>query len=382
MAKNNFMNGMGGLALWVILKGMMAKPIEANWGSVIVGFLLGGYLIQANIPCKNSVDGAGIFGGCYSILLAIAMLLELIETKRKQRELDAQREEEEKARRTAERRARRVQSRAEERQARATELANALAAHQPTYAATPVAAYAPAEESPVAASAPAEPVSAMAAPSVSAPAIAPATEEEEERDENENNSPTPPAAKPLAGKRVCVTGKLPYKRKAITDFIVAMGGEVKNRPTRNTDYLVAGEDCGTKLDEAEKYGVAVIGYADLLALCGLPSNADIYEAMPREFREERMRGRLSSEEAREYGREFKRRLHLLQEILTSTVSDLLPRSVQVVTQVDDELELHRVSGFRSTPRGELVLLSTEGEAIYLNDLTGDSVVRLLGLYRR
>lgn len=378
--KDNFMSGMGGLALWVILKGMMAKPIEPNWGSVIVGFLLGGYLIQANIPCKNDIDAAAIFGGCYSILLAIAMLLELIETKRKQRELDAQREEEEKARRTAERRARRVQSRAEERQARATELANALAAHQPTYTASPVAAYAPAEESPV--SAPAEPVSAVAAPSVSTPAIAPATDEEEERDENENNSPTPPAAKPLAGKRVCVTGKLPYKRKAITDFIVAMGGEVKNRPTRNTDYLVAGENCGTKLDEAEKYGVAVIDYADLLALCGLPSNADIYEAMPREFREERMRGRLSSEEAREYGREFKRRLHLLQEILTSTVSDLLPRSVQVVTQVDDELELHRVSGFRSTPRGELVLLSTEGEAIYLNDLTGDSVVRLLGLYRR
>lgn len=368
--KDNFMSGMGGLALWVILKGMTAKPIEPNWGSVIVGFLLGGYLIQANIPCKNSVDAAGIFGGCYIILLAVAMLIELIQTKRKQRELDAQRkeEEEEEARRTAERRARRVQSRAEERQARATELANALAAHQPTYAATPVAAYAPAEESP------------EAAPAVSAPAIAPATDEKEERDED--NSPTPPAAKPLAGKRVCVTGKLPYKRKAITDFIVAMGGEVKNRPTRNTDYLVAGEDCGTKLDEAEKYGVAVIDYTDLLALCGLPVDADIYEAMPREFREERMRGRLSSEEAREYGREFKRRLHLLQEILTSTVSDLLPKSVQVVTQVDDELELHRVSGFRSTPRGELVLLSTEGEAIYLNDLTGDSVVRLLGLYRR
>lgn len=377
--KDNFMSGMGGLALWVILKGMMAKPIEANWGSVIVGFLLGGYLIQANIPCKNNIDGAGIFGGCYSILLAVAMLIELIQTKRKQRELDAQREEEEEARRTAERRARRVQARAEERQIRATELANALAAHKPTYAATPVAAYGPAEESPV--SAPAEPVSAMAAPSVSSPAVAQATEEEE-RDEDDNKSLTPPAAKPLEGKRVCVTGKLPYKRKAITDFIVAMGGEVKNRPTRNTDYLVAGEDCGTKLDEAEKYGVAVIDYADLLALCGLPSNADIYEAMPREFREERMRGRLSSEEAREYGREFKRRLHLLQEILTSTVSDLLPKSVQVVTQVDDELELHRVSGFRSTPRGELVLLSTEGEAIYLNDLTGDSVVRLLGLYRR
>lgn len=172
MAKKGFMSGLGGLALWVILKGMTAKPIESNWVSVIVGFLLGGYLIQANIPCKNSIDGACIFGGCYSILLAVLMLGELTlipwlekkEAKRKQRE-----EEEEEARRTAERRACRVQSRAEKRQARATELANALATHQPTYAASPVAAYAPAEESPA------------AAPAVSTPASAPVAEEEEKK---------------------------------------------------------------------------------------------------------------------------------------------------------------------------------------------------------
>lgn len=345
---------MGGLALWVILKGMTAKPNKESWPTAIAGLLIGTWLIYGNIPVESTIDVAFVGAGVYAIIVGVLEIGCL--TFAREKKIPAIEDEEERP-----------------------SSCRSSRSHTPAVPEVLPAPVATPTESP---NAPAEPVSAVAAPSVSAPTITPATDEEEERDENENSSPTPPAAKPLAGKRVCVTGKLPYKRKAITDFIVAMGGEVKNRPTRNTDYLVAGEDCGTKLDEAEKYGVAVIDYADLLALCGLPVDADIYEVMPREFREERMRGRLSSEEAREYGREFKRRLHLLQEILTSTVSDLLPKSVQVVTRVDDELELHRVSGFRSTPRGELVLLSTEGESIYLNDLTGDSVVRLLGLYRR
>lgn len=155
------MKGWSWFTVWVILKGMTAKPIETNWGSAIVTPLLGGYMVYSSIPCKNSIDGAFIGIGCYCILLGILMLGELTFIPRLEKRA-AQREEEEEARRTAERRARRVQSRAEKRQARATELANALAAHQPTYAATPVAAYAPAEESPVAVPAVAEPVSAVA----------------------------------------------------------------------------------------------------------------------------------------------------------------------------------------------------------------------------
>lgn len=162
--KDNFMSGMGGLALWVILKGMTVKPIETGWTTAIVSPILGCLYLYWGREFDDPIDVGCVVAGCYGILLFVASVIDLYvkHCDRKQRELDAQREEEEEARRAAERRARRVRSRAEERQARATELANALAAHQPTYAATPVAAYAPAEESPVAPPTVAEPVSAVA----------------------------------------------------------------------------------------------------------------------------------------------------------------------------------------------------------------------------
>lgn len=171
MAKKGFMSGMGGLALWVILKGMTAKPIELDWTTAIVSPILGCLYLYWGRECDDPIDIGFIVAGCYSLLLFVASVIDLYvkHCDRKQRELDAQREEEEEARRTAERRTRRVQSRAEKRQARATELANALAAHQPTYAASPVAAYAPAEESPA------------ATPAVSTPASAPVAEEEEKK---------------------------------------------------------------------------------------------------------------------------------------------------------------------------------------------------------
>jgi len=53
-------------------------------------------------------------------------------------------------------------------------------------------------------------------------------------------------------------------RKDATDLIERHGGRVTGSVSKNTDYLVAGEDAGSKLVKARELGVAVIGEAELI----------------------------------------------------------------------------------------------------------------------
>jgi DNA ligase (NAD+) len=46
------------------------------------------------------------------------------------------------------------------------------------------------------------------------------------------------------------------------------GGRVTGSVTKKTDYLVVGEDPGSKLDRASELGVAVLGEKELLDLIG------------------------------------------------------------------------------------------------------------------
>jgi DNA ligase (NAD+) len=71
----------------------------------------------------------------------------------------------------------------------------------------------------------------------------------------------------FAGKRFVVTGTLPtFSRDAVKEFIKARGGKVSDSVSAKTDYLVAGENAGSKLDNAKALGVAVISEADLIAM--------------------------------------------------------------------------------------------------------------------
>ncbi len=77
----------------------------------------------------------------------------------------------------------------------------------------------------------------------------------------------PPAEGPLAGKTLVLTGSLPeLSREAATERILAAGGRVTSSVSKKTDYLVAGESPGSKLEKAERVGVAVLDEAGLLAL--------------------------------------------------------------------------------------------------------------------
>jgi DNA ligase (NAD+) len=77
------------------------------------------------------------------------------------------------------------------------------------------------------------------------------------------------AAGPFAGKTFVLTGTLPnLKREEAAGKIEALGGKVSGSVSKKTDYVVAGEEAGSKLDKAQKLGVKVIDEAGLLKLCG------------------------------------------------------------------------------------------------------------------
>ena len=69
----------------------------------------------------------------------------------------------------------------------------------------------------------------------------------------------------LAGKTVVITGTLPsLSRQQASELVESNGGRVAGSVSRNTDFLVAGDAAGSKLDKAKSLGVEVIDEAELL----------------------------------------------------------------------------------------------------------------------
>lgn len=75
------------------------------------------------------------------------------------------------------------------------------------------------------------------------------------------------AEKLLAGKNFVLTGTLPtYSREEAAALIEAAGGRVSSSVSKNTDYLVAGEKPGSKLEKAEKLQIIILDEQALQAL--------------------------------------------------------------------------------------------------------------------
>jgi len=76
-----------------------------------------------------------------------------------------------------------------------------------------------------------------------------------------------PAEGPFSGLTFVITGTHPtMSRPELTEFIERRGGRVTGGVTGKTNYLVAGEDAGSKLAKARELGVKEISEAGLLAL--------------------------------------------------------------------------------------------------------------------
>lgn len=82
---------------------------------------------------------------------------------------------------------------------------------------------------------------------------------------------------PLRGKTVVFTGTMSMKRADAKDVVEQMGGKVSGSVSRKTDYVVAGEDAGSKLEKAEKLGIRVLTEAEfreMPASSGFPTGTD------------------------------------------------------------------------------------------------------------
>jgi len=77
------------------------------------------------------------------------------------------------------------------------------------------------------------------------------------------------ASLPFAGKTFVLTGTLPnMSREEASAKIESLGGKVSGSVSGNTDFVLAGEEAGSKLDKAQKLGVKIISEKEFLEMCG------------------------------------------------------------------------------------------------------------------
>ena len=74
---------------------------------------------------------------------------------------------------------------------------------------------------------------------------------------------------PFMGKTVVVTGKVePYSRTGINAKIEALGARAGSSVSSKTDYLICGENAGSKLEKAQSLGITVLTPAEFFSMIG------------------------------------------------------------------------------------------------------------------
>lgn len=74
---------------------------------------------------------------------------------------------------------------------------------------------------------------------------------------------------PFVGLTIVVTGKVePYTRDGINAKIFSLGAKAGSSVSKNTDYLICGENAGSKLTKAQSLGVTVLSPAEFFRMIG------------------------------------------------------------------------------------------------------------------
>lgn len=77
----------------------------------------------------------------------------------------------------------------------------------------------------------------------------------------------------ISGKTFVLTGTLPtLKREDAKAMIEAAGGKVSGSVSKKTNYVVAGAEAGSKLDDAQKLGVSILNETEFLDLLSTNPN--------------------------------------------------------------------------------------------------------------
>jgi DNA ligase (NAD+) len=78
----------------------------------------------------------------------------------------------------------------------------------------------------------------------------------------------PKTGQTLAGKTFVFTGTISMPREEAAAMVKAKGGKVTESVSKKTDYVVVGEDPGSKADKARALGVATIDEQEFQRLAG------------------------------------------------------------------------------------------------------------------
>jgi DNA ligase (NAD+) len=71
----------------------------------------------------------------------------------------------------------------------------------------------------------------------------------------------------FSGKTVVITGTLPgMSRDQAKDWLMARGAKVTGSVSKKTDFLIAGEEAGSKLEKALALGIAVLDEDQMRAM--------------------------------------------------------------------------------------------------------------------
>jgi DNA ligase (NAD+) len=66
------------------------------------------------------------------------------------------------------------------------------------------------------------------------------------------------------GLQIAITGKIsPLSRDEVKNLLISEGAKVTSSISKKTDYLIAGENAGSKLEKAKTLGVRIVDAVDI-----------------------------------------------------------------------------------------------------------------------